>query len=394
MRRVFFSLVLIAGSIYADVLAPTKSKELELDRQKAKVEASKLATSWINPIRMSYLYQKGDQFPNQLSKNFTITIDQPIFKSLGIWEAIKYARAKKGESLEGIKIKKKELIASVYKLAFTIKRLKLLKQKEELALQNAKIDVEVKKEAYVSGELDSTFLDNAILKKNSIELRLLDISQQIAQARRQLKDLSDLKESDIKLPHLRLISKDRYIASNLALAQSKKSKKAARHFKNMTISRYLPSISLFYNYNYQKSQGSLFFPGFQYADHFSTYGIRFSMPLFDINAFKEIESAKIDYLKAQNRLADTRRQKSNYYWQIKKSLEIIKKKMDLTKEDIKLYSDLLQDTKERFKAGEKTRYDLMTIKNSLDQKRLDLKIFDIDRQMLLLDLYKEVSDAF
>jgi len=117
------------------------------------------------------------------------------------------------------------------------------------------------------------------------------------------------------------------------------------------------------------------------------------MPLFDINSFKEIESAKIDYLKAKNILEDKRRQKSNLYWQIQKSLQIINKKIELTKEDIKLYSALLKDTEDRYKAGEKTLYDLETIKNSLEQKRLDLKIFKIDRQLLLLDLYKEVSDA-
>ena len=392
MRSVLLSLVLV-GTISAQILAPTKQKGIDLDRQKAKVEASKLATSWINPIQMNYSYQKGDQFPNQLVENFTITIDQPIFKSLGIREAIKYARAKRGESLEGIKIKKKELIATVYKLAFSLKRLKFLQKKQELALKNAKIDVEVKKEAYLSGELDSTFLDNAILKRNAVALQLLDISQQITQTRQQLRDLSDLDENAIKLPHLRLIPKKEYLCRNLVLLQSKKSQEAARHFKNMTIARYLPSISLFYNYNYQKSQGSLFFPGFQYADHFSTYGVRISMPLFDINSFKEIESAKIDYLKAKNILEDKRRQKSNLYWQIQKSLQIINKKIELTKEDIKLYSALLKDTEDRYKAGEKTLYDLETIKNSLEQKRLDLKIFKIDRQLLLLDLYKEVSDA-
>ena len=384
-------LLLLAPLLYGGVLTSTKEKEIQLERQKAQVQASKLETSWIDPIRLSYLYQKGDQFPNQLLENFTISIDQPIFKSLGIWEAIRYARAKRGESLQGVELKRKELIASVYKLAFTIKRLQLQYRKNIYALDNAKIDVEVKKESYKSGELDGTFLNDAILKKNTIALTLLDLRQRIEESKRKLHDLSDLSVDRIKLPTLKLLPLDRFVRDNLALHQAKSAQRSAKHFKNMTISRYLPSISLFVHYNYQKSQGSLYAPGFSYMDHFYTYGLKVAMPL-DINAYKEIESAKVDYLRSLNKRLDLLRQKRDLYREILKKLQILDRKIALTKEDIDLYKELLEDTKKRYEAGEKTIYDLQTMKNSLEQKRVDLEIFAIDKQLLLLELYKEVSD--
>ena len=389
-------LLLAAAALLADeqVLSTLKQKELQIDEKKAKVEASKLETSWINPINMSYTYQKGDQFPNQESQNFVISIDQPIFKSLGIWEAIKYAKAKRGESLSGVELKKKELIAQVYKLAYTYKKQQLLLAKQRLALENARIDVEVKKEQYLSGELDGTFLDNAILKKNQLALSLIDLKQNLEDTKKALTDLSDRKPEAIKLPHLQLIPKESFLLNNMEMQKAKKSQEAARHFKNMTISRYLPSLSLFYNYNYQKSVGSLFFPGFSYSDHFSTYGFRLTMPLFDINSFKEIESAKLDYIKTKVQLLDKKRELANLFTNVQKKLQLLQKKVELTKEDIRLYESLVKDTKARLAAGEKTIYDLKTMQNSLKQKRLDMQIFAIDEQMLLLDLYKRMSDAF
>ncbi len=389
-------LLIAATALLADeqIISDLKRKELQLEAKKAKVEASKLETSWINPINMSYTYQKGDQFPNQRFENFVISIDQPIFKSLGIWEAIKYAKAKRGESLAGVERKKKELIAQVYKLAFTYKKQKLLLAKQRLALENARIDVKVKKEQYLSGELDSTFLDNAILKKNQLALSLFDIKQNIEETKKALRDISDLEPQKIELPDIRLMKREDFVAKNIEIKQDKEAKNAAKHFKNMTIARYLPQISLYYNYNYQKMRGSQFFPEFQYSDHFSTYGVRISMPLFDINSFKNIESTKLDFLKSQVALQDKKRSLQNLYDKALRTLAIIDKKLELTREDMLLYERLVQDTKDRLEAGEKTIYDLKTMQNSLEQKRIDLKIFEIDKQILLLDLYKRMSDAF
>jgi len=132
-------------------------------------------------------------------------------------------------------------------------------------------------------------------------------------------------------------------------------------------------------------------PSFEYKDSFYTYGFHISMPLFDINSFKNIELAKLNYLKSSLQLLDKKREEKNLYRAIFKKLGHIDKKISLTYEDLKLYSSLLNQTKELFKAGEKTKYDVMTMQNSLNSRRLDLKIFDMDRQILLLELYKKMG---
>jgi hypothetical protein len=49
--------------------------------------------------------------------------------------------------------------------------------------------------------------------------------------------------------------------------------------------------------------------------------------------------------------------------------------------------------KELEKAGLKTKNDLQVMENSKNAETLDTKIFSIDRQLELLELYARVTDA-
>ncbi len=342
---------------------------------------------------MSYLYQKGNQFPNQKLENFTIALNQPIFKSGGIWAAIKYANAKRIAGLYGVKAQRNDLIALAIELAYKIKRLDLQIQKQRLLIKNAKIDVEVKKDAYLHGLLDSTFLNNAIVQKNSAQLVLLNLQQQRAELVKNFKDLSDLP-LDIKLPRFSLIPKKSFLQRSIVLKQTQEEIAAAKYKSYMQIARYLPSLAVIGNYNYQVMRGSLYFPDYSRKDHYYTYGIQLSMPLFDINAKKNIEEAKVAYLQARNKKLQQKRELGTLFAQIEKRLQIIDKMEKLAREDSRLYSQLLQETKELVKAGEKTKWDVQTMRNSLRTKEIDLQIYAIDRQLLLLKLYKEMEDAF
>ncbi|BCD60219.1 MULTISPECIES: TolC family protein [unclassified Nitratiruptor] len=386
----FLPLILFAQS---SLISELKKQEIKLDAQKSVVEAKILHDSWINPVNMQYTYQKGDQYPNQLFESFSIQVDQPIFKSGGIYKAMLYADAKKRSALLGVESKKKAYVFQYIQLALQYKQLGLSIQKQKLLIENAKLDILIKKDQYLHGEIDSTFLDNAIVNKNSLALALIDLEDQRQQILHQIKNISDLDPKSAKLPRFSLVAKQNYIDDNLLLKQSRADIEANRHYKYMSIARYLPTLSLFANVNYQKMQGSLYFPGYQYTDHYKTYGFRITMPLFDINALRNIESAKIDYLKSKNRFAQLKREKLNLYRSTLRSIHLLDKKIALTKEDLILYQGLLKDTKDRYKAGEKTKYDVMIMQNSLQTKKIDLQIYDIQKQILLSKLYQEMAHA-
>ena len=385
----FLPVMLLANSL----LNSLKQEELALEKKAAINQAKQLRDSWIMPIRVSYLYQKGNQFPNQELKNFSITIDQPIFKSGGIWAAIKYANAKKIASLYGVELKRNQLIALVIELAYKRKRLILQEQKQKLLIKNAQINVEIKKDAYLHGLLDSTFLDNAILQKNSAQLALLELEQQRLDLEKNLRDLSDI-DFNTPLPRFGLKSQEDYLRKNLLLMEKEEQKRAAKYNSFMQIARFMPTLSVVASYNHQSMQGSLYIPNYSYQDSYYTYGVRLQLNFLDINALKIIEEAKINKLKAANQLLLSKLQKSNLYRKILSQLRLIDKKIALLKENKRLYQRLLLQTKDLYRAGEKTKYDVQTLQNSIAIKEIELQIYDIDKQLLLLQLYKEMKNAF
>ncbi len=389
MRRL--ALLALPLAMMGGWLSQLKEQQLQLQKESAITEAKELHDSWLSPIKMNYLYQKGDQFPNQELKSFRISLDQPIFKSGGIWAAIKYANAKKIASLYGVELSRKNLIALLIELAYKLRQMDLRIQKQRLLIQNAHIDVKVKEDAYLAGTLDSTFLDQALLQKNAKELALLDLEEQKAQLKKNLHDLSDGVPA--KLPRFALVPQKSYLAKNLTLKEHQAKIKAAKYYRWMSIARYLPTLSVMAEYDYQRMRGSLYFPGYSYQDHYHTYGFRLSMPLWDFNAPKQIQKAKITYLQAANQLAQATRERQNLYTKTLRTLKLLDKKIALAKEDEKIYTNLLRQTKDLFKAGEKTSYDVQTLQNSLQARRLDQKIYDLQRQIELLRLYKEM-DAF
>ena len=58
-----------------------------------------------------------------------------------------------------------------------------------------------------------------------------------------------------------------------------------------------------------------------------------------------------------------------------------------------LYNRLYKNTRNLEKAGEKTSLDTAMMHNSLNVRKLDQKIYQIDRQIELLGLYTKVADS-
>jgi len=111
------------------------------------------------------------------------------------------------------------------------------------------------------------------------------------------------------------------------------------------------------------------------------------MPL-SINTFRDVESAKIDFLKSKLVIEDKKRELNALFEQVMQNIDNFDKKRVLSIENRDLYEKLLVDTKNLFTAGYKTKYDVDLLENSVEIQKLDVMIFDIDRQLELLTLYE------
>ena len=389
-RIIIVNFILLYNMLYADnlsddILSDIKKKSLTLQSLQNEARSSKLKKDWLNPIVLSWKYKKDDDYT---TKTIALHIDQPIFKSGGIYQAIKYANSMKNYGQSSLKITENKLIVNAYNILFNIKKMDFSIQKQKLLIQNAKIDVNKKEELVNNGLLDSTFLNNAILDKNFKQNTLFDMELSRQTLINSFKNISQKDYKTFVLPNLKLISNKEYINNNILLKNDKENIENKNRYYKMTISKYLPSINLYLDKTKYISSTN---PILDDSSTQTFYGLKASI-LFDTRTLNDIQNTKLDYLRAQNDLIDKKEEQKNFYQDILFRLNILNKKIALSEEDIKLYAKLVKEFDEQFKAGLKTKDDLEMMKNSKKIKELDKKIYNIEKNIELLKLYENIQN--
>ena len=370
-----------------------KKQQFEYDYKKSEAESLKLRDSWIAPLRINYNYSKSNPYSTeQLNESAGIRMDQPIFQSGGIYYGIKFANASKLYTDVSIDVAKRRMIKDAISILMQIKQTSLRIQRQNLQIKNSEINLLQKKEQYLNGQLDSGFLDNAIIQKNIVVQALYDIETNKEKLINRFSALSDLDYKSVAILHLDMISKDEFLHHNTYIKQSEYEIEKNRYAKDVRVAKYLPKVNLTAGYNWTKSSGQKFYANGQLFDNsneldYYDYGFKVSLPI-DVNTFRDIESAKVDYLKSQIIKKDRTRELSALYDQVMNNIKNFDKKIALSRENRKLYKKLLDDTQKLYASGYKTEYDVKTLTNSLAIQKLDTKIYKIDKQLELLNLYE------
>ncbi|WP_457749764.1 TolC family protein [Sulfurimonas sp.] len=370
-----------------------KQLQFQYDYEKNEAQSLKLRDSWIAPVQINYSYSKSNPYnTKQSNQNAAIRVNQPIFQSGGIYYGIKFANASKYYTKYSIDVAKRKMIKDTIATLMQIKQTQLKEKKQKLQIQNAQINLEQKKEEYFSGQLDSGFLDNAIIQRNDAKSALYDIEAVKEKLISSFHALSDLDYKKVAIPHLQFLSNEEFLKHNIVLQMDKAQTQKNRYNKNVTIAKYLPRVNLTAGYNWRLTTNQAFQVGSTIVSNsneldYYDYGISASIPL-DINTFRDIESAKVDYLKAKVVQKDKQRELNSLYEQVMQTIENFDKKIALSNENIELYTKLLDDTKELYNAGYKTEYDVKTLENSLQIQNINTKIYELDKQLELLNLYE------
>ncbi|HSR74488.1 MAG TPA: hypothetical protein VLL31_06555, partial [Sulfurovum sp.] len=117
MKKLFLLCSLWVSSVlYADELGDILSdnKELLFDYQfqSNELESDMLSKSWVNPVRLQYNKNYTTQFVDTttITGGYSVIIDQPIFKSGGIYYGIKYSQVLRDGNIADIKLQKRTMI--------------------------------------------------------------------------------------------------------------------------------------------------------------------------------------------------------------------------------------------------------------------------------------------
>lgn len=367
-----------------EILSDTRKKTFDLNEKQIKEDSLKLKKDWINPINLQYTKYLGEDYKNEKS---LISINQPIFRSGGIYQAIKYADSTYNSSSIQIDQEKKKLIKEAIKLLYSIEKTELNIKKTKLSVLNAKIDVDRKKEQVLNGFLDSSFLDNALLTLNDSKQSLVTLKYQKIEYINNFNNISSKDYSKFDLPKFEFFNEKEFIERNIDLAKAKADITKDENFKYITIAKYLPSVNAFYNYS--KNHYTNGKPGLANS-YEQDFGLSVTVPL-DTRTFNDIESKKIEALKSKLAYTNKVEDEKTFYKNQVQKINMLEERITITKEDLGLYNSILTIIKEEKEAQLKTQSDLDTLQNSQKIKSLDLKLFEIDRQMELLELYAKLK---
>jgi len=384
---------LLAEGELSDVLSNDKRQLLEYQKEQNSVKSEELERSWINPVVLQYSQNYSTQFGATLhTGQFVVSVDQPIFKSGGIWSAIEYSKALGKANELDIELQKRQLISQALTTLYTLEKSKYQLEKLELLLRNDRLDIEMQKENFEAGLTNRTLYDQALLKRNRDDTSKLDLELTISKLESDFRLLSDRDPHTIALPNFSMMDKNRYLQEQIELKRDGFRVEEKRSNKEMTLSKYLPEISLTGRYIDEDLNPLFSSPNSTIKERYFNYGFKVTLPI-NINTFRDIENSKIAYLNAQVARNDKRRVVENNYKLIQKRLEIIKKKIELSEEDAEHYQSMLMTTQAMEELGDKTNFDTEIVTNNLKVRELDQEIYKLDAQIELLQLYVNVADA-
>ena len=382
---------LIFSNLYAQneafdqkIISEKRLKDFNLTKEQIEENSSKLKKDWINPITYQLTNNLGEDYKTQKSM---ISINQPIFQSGGIYQAIKYAdNSYKYANLE-LEQQKNELIKEALNLLFMIEKTNLNIQKSQYTLQNAKIDVARKKEQVLNGFLDASYLDDSLLTLNTTKHNLVDLKYQKQELINNFNNISSKDYTNFQLPTFLIFSEAEFLQNNINLKKIEADIDKKDNYSYMTMAKYLPSINAYYNYSkYHETDNN---PNFK-KENEQTFGLSLTVP-FDSRTFNDVQSKRIDYLKSKLNLENSIDDEKTFFKTKLEKISMLDERLQITKDDLEVYDSILKIINEEKNAQIKTQSDLDTLQNSQKIKSLDLKIYEIEKQLQLLEMYVKLQ---
>ena len=382
---------LISLNLYASneafdekIISEKRLETFNLSKEQIEEDSSKLRKDWINPITYQFSNNLGEEDKTQRS---VISINQPIFQSGGIYKAIKYADSSFDYASIELDKQKKELVKQALNLLYNIQKIDLNIQKAQYTLQNAKIDVNRKKEQVLNGFLDASYLDDALLTLNNTKHNLVDLKYQKQELINNFNNISSADYTKFELPVFKLFEEKEFLENNIELKKIEADIEKKGNYSYMTMAKYLPSINAYYNYSkYHDNDGNEKYS----KENTQTFGLTLNIP-FDSRTLNDVQSKKIDYLKSKINLENNINDEKTFFKTKLEKIAMLDERLQITKDDLEVYNSILKIINEEKSAQIKTQSDLDTLQNSQKIKSLDLKIYEIDKQIELLEMYAKLQ---
>ena len=394
MSKSVFSLLAIASTLIAkdyELFNANQKELIELNKTKVISEGAKSKLSLIKPITLSgsinYNNSANSDNITTITK-YGVTFSQDIFRFGGLYFAYQYASKSQDLSLLNLNISNNTKYLSLIQNVINIRINRLKLTQTELKIENKNYEISRYKQRYRAGEIDISFLNNSILAKNSLLSSKLQLQNQIQSLKIALSKLSDKNEEQITLPIFKKLDKSSYINSSYTLLKATKSIEVSDYKHLATMSNYFPKIALNASYGIQTFDNGIDDTAFSVDydnQNYYSYGVSISMPLDFANTFNTLENTKVKYLSAKIEQIQTKANLEADYKNYELNMDVYKDKIELSRQNIKMYEDIIIMTKAEVDGGFKLLSDLKTLQNSKKSEEIAI---EIDKLYIKLELAK------
>lgn len=245
--------------------------------------------------------------------------------------------------------------------------------------RNSDIEIFLKTQQYKTGTIDITELNRALRDKNTILKTKLTLKQSIVDKEISLQKLSDIPLEKIQLPTFTPLSQDEYEKHNFNIRLSQLDIAQTGENYNIIKSNYYPVFSLNAAYGYMNN------PNLNRSGDYNSVGVLLSIPL-DFNTKSTIEESRVTLLRKKLEIQETKRDEDALYKQGVSKIKNYKEHNKVVKNNIALYTKLIDITKEGVRLGMKTGYDLQTLENTKKIDEIELKLNETNIQIELATL--------
>ena len=371
-----------------DILQKDKKELRQIEKEVIQKKYEGAKDDWIGTINLSSGLTRSHSFSkdnDSFNKSISIGFTQSVYESGGIEFGIKYANDELKSETIAWENENIAMLQTIYETLLTIEKLKLQIEQSDYLLKNKDIELILKKIQYEAGRVDIIELNNAIMSKNNQQKENISLKNSLKDKEYELSKYTSFKSNEIEIIDFKIIDKEKFLRDNLNIRYENSRVELLDTSYNQLKSSYLPKVSLNTNAGYSDNNDLT-----RNADEQNkngSVGLNMSMPLFDITKDAKIEKSKLEVLKQKVNVTDIQNELVYEYEQILAQINTYEEYEQITKNNLKLYDDLLMVNQSSNSAGMTSDFDLEILQNTKKINEYDLEINDINKKLQYSKLY-------
>ena len=371
-----------------DILQKDKKELRQIEKEVIQKKYEGAKDDWIGTINLSSGLTRSHSFSkdnDSFNKSISIGFTQSVYESGGIEFGIKYANDELKSETIAWENENIAILQTIYETLLSIEKLKLQIEQSDYLLKNKDIELILKKIQYEAGRVDIIELNNAIMSKNNQQKENISLKNSLKDKEYELSKYTSFKSNEIEIIDFKIIDKEKFLKDNLNIRyENSRVGLLGTSYKQLK-SSYLPKVSLNTNAGYSDN-GDLSRDTNEENKNGSV-GLNMTMPLFDITKDAKIEKSKLEVLKQKVNVTDIQNELVYEYEQILAQINTYEEYEKITKNNLKLYDDLLMVNQSSNSAGMTSDFDLEILQNTKKINEYDLEINDINKKLQYSKLY-------